>query len=180
MTPSRMARCYYRYFNERRFDDAGELVHPEAIFHYVPTRQHLVGRAGYRALVAAWMIAFEDATVEIVSLESIDDHTVQIDFIGHGTHTGDLVLGEDFTIPATGTRSELPFRDTLTFRSGLIVQSRLEFDAQKLRQRLMRSSCPHCQHLDSVQIEQTLIGPHSATTFRCVACGKIIAADLSA
>ena len=137
MTPSHIARRYFRYFNERRFDEAGELVHPEAMFHYVPTRQHLVGRAGYRALVAAWMIAFEDATVEIVSIELIDDHTVRVDFIGHGTQTGDLTLGEDFTIPATGTRSDLPFRDTLTFRSGLIVQSRLEFDAEEMRRRLL-------------------------------------------
>jgi hypothetical protein len=50
-----------------------------------------------------------------------------------------LTLGEDFTIPATGTRSDLPFRDTLTFRSGLIVQARLEFDAEEMRRRLLNA-----------------------------------------
>jgi phage FluMu protein Com len=42
------------------------------------------------------------------------------------------------------------------------------------------SRCPHCQHLNAVQMERMLIGPHSATTFRCAACGRIIVADLSA
>ena len=40
--------------------------------------------------------------------------------------------------------------------------------------------CPLCQHLNSVQIERTVTGPHNGTTFRCAACGKIIAAELSA
>ena len=132
-----MARRYYRFFNERRFDEAGEYVHPEALFQYVPTRQRLVGRAGYRALVAAWLIAFEDATAEITSLQQIDERTVQVDFIGRGTHTGDLTLGENFSIPASGAVAELSFRDTLTFRSGFIVGSRVEFDVDELRARLM-------------------------------------------
>jgi hypothetical protein len=131
-----MARRYYRFFNERRFDEAGEYVHPEALFQYVPTRQRLVGRAGYRALVAAWLIAFEDATADVTALQQIDEHTVQVDFIGRGTHTGDLTLGENYSIPASGAVAELPFRDTLTFRSGFIVGSRLEFDADQLRARL--------------------------------------------
>ena len=32
MTIKTIARRYYQYFNERRFDDAGLLIHPEAIF----------------------------------------------------------------------------------------------------------------------------------------------------
>lgn len=140
MTSAGVARRYYRYFNERRFDEAGEFVHPEATFHYVPTRQRLVGRAGYRALVAAWLIAFEDALVEITAIKEIDEHTVQVDFIGRGTHTGDLMLGEGFSIPATGAQAELVFRDILTFRSGFIVGSRLEFDVDELRARLLAPS----------------------------------------
>jgi len=133
------ARAYYRYFNERRFDDAGELIHPQATFHYVPTKQRLIGRAGYRALVAAWMIAFEDARLEITDMQELDGGTVRTDFIGHGTHTGDLMLGEDFTLPATGTQTHLPFRDTLTFRDGLIVGSTLEFDVVELQRRLIEA-----------------------------------------
>jgi hypothetical protein len=139
MTPLEVARRFYACFNDRLFDEGGALVHPEATFHYVPTKQHLVGRAGYRALVAAWIIAFEDARLEIATLQQLDEHTVRIDFIGRGTQTGDLTLGEDFVIPATGTESELAFRDTLTIRNGLIHHSQLEFDAVEMRRRLTES-----------------------------------------
>ena len=136
MTIKTIARRYYQYFNERRFDDAGLLIHPEAVFYYVPTKQRLVGRAGYRALVAAWLIAFDDASLEITSLEQIDEHTLRVDFIGHGTHTGDLMLGEAFILPATGTQAKLEFTDTLTFRNGWIVEARLDFDVDEMRRRL--------------------------------------------
>ena len=140
MSPLDVARRFYACFNDRLFDEGGALVHPEATFHYVPTKQHLIGRAGYRALVAAWLIAFEDARLEIAALQPLDDWRVQVDFIGYGTHTGDLMLGEDFTIPATGTQSELTFRDTLTIRNGLIVHSRLDFDAAEMRRRLTEAA----------------------------------------
>ena len=61
MSPEQVARVYYQFFNERRLDEAAQLVDPQASFHYLPTRQHLMGRAGYRALVDAWLNAFEDA-----------------------------------------------------------------------------------------------------------------------
>jgi len=140
VTIDAIARRYYDYFNDRLFDDAGQLVHPEAIFYYVPTKQRLVGRAGYRALVAAWLIAFDDASLEIVSLEQVDEHTIRTQFIGRGTHTGDLVLGETFLLPASGVSAELEFSDTLTFRNGWIVEGRLEFDAGELRRRLTASA----------------------------------------
>ena len=140
MTPKTIARRYYQYFNERRFDEAGEFVHPEAVFSYVPTKQRLVGRAGYRALVAAWMIAFEDSQIVIKSLEQIDDHTIRTDFVGVGTHTGELTLGEVFVLPPTGTHAELPFTDTLTFRNSYIVEARLDFDLAQLHQLLTRNA----------------------------------------
>lgn len=131
-----LARRYYDLFNERRFDEAGQLVDPEAIFHYVPTKQRLVGRAGYRALVAAWVIAFEDAYVRVISIRQTGSATVHIDFVGEGTHTGDLVMGEALVIPASGIRAELPFTDTLTFQHSLITESRFDFDVAELQRRL--------------------------------------------
>lgn len=140
MTVRTIARRYYQYFNQRRFDEAGDFVHPEAVFTYVPTKQRLVGRAGYRALIAAWLIAFEDAQIEIKTMEHVDDHTIRTEFIGHGTQTGELTLGEAFVLPPTGTRTDLPFTDTLTFRNGYIVEARLDFDLVELQQRLSQSA----------------------------------------
>lgn len=140
MTPEDVARLYYQLFNERKLDEAGQLVDPQASFTYIPTKQHLVGRAGYRALAAAWLIAFEDAHIEIVGMRRVDAETVEVEFIGRGTHAGDLVLGEDLTIPATGRRTELPFTDTLTIRDGLVVKSRFDFDVNELKKRLFGSA----------------------------------------
>jgi hypothetical protein len=139
MDSKQVARLYYRQFNERRLDDAGKLVDAQAEFIYLPTRQRLIGRAGYRALAAMWLNAFEDAVLEIMAVRAVNPSTVDVDFIGRGTHTGDLVLGEAITIPATGRATELPFHDRLEIRNGLIVASHLDFDLNELKKRLLGS-----------------------------------------
>jgi predicted ester cyclase len=133
--PDTIARRFYRLFNERKLDEATQLIDPQASFHYLPTRQRLVGRAGYRALVQAWLNAFEDARLDIQSAV-VDGSAVRVEFIGHGTHTGDLVLGDTVSIPATGRRAHLPFRETLEIRHGLIVSSELDFDVAEMQRRL--------------------------------------------
>ena len=140
MSSEDIVRLYYQLFNERRFDEAGQLVDPQAVFHYIPTRQRLMGRAGYRALVAVWVIAFEDAQLDVQSLRTEADGTVVVDFIGRGTHTGDLVLGEALSLPATGRSARLPFRDTLELRDGLIASSQLDFDVGEMKRMLLGSA----------------------------------------
>jgi hypothetical protein len=137
MRPDRIARRYYHLFNERRLDEAEQLVDPSATFHYLPTRQRLIGRAGYRALCAAWLHAFEDARLDVQSIKVTDDRTLNVEFLGRGTHTGELVLGDMLVIPATGRAAELPFRDRLVISDGLIVEAQLDFDVDELKRRLV-------------------------------------------
>lgn len=132
MTSEQLARRYYQLFNERRLAEVRELVGIQAVFHYLPTRQRLVGRAG-----TAWLTAFEDAQLDIRAIRRIDDNTVEVDFLGRGTHTGDLVLGDALVIPATGRFAELPFHDRLTIRDGQIVEAQLDFDVEEMKQRLL-------------------------------------------
>ena len=139
MTCEHLARLYYRLFNERRLDEAAQLVHPHASFRYVATRQHLIGRAGYRALVKGWLDAFEDGRLEILSLTVAEDHIVKVELLGRGTQTGDLILGEALTIPATGVAGALMFRETLDIRDGFIVNVQLEFDLEQLENQLLES-----------------------------------------
>src|SRR5688572_31065549 len=101
MTTEQLVRLYYDHFNKRRLDAALEFVDPQAVFHTLPTRQRLVGHAGYRALVAAWLHAFTDAQLVIQTLH-VAGNVADVDFLGHGTHTGDLVLGDALSVPATG------------------------------------------------------------------------------
>lgn len=137
MTPEQVVRLYYRLFNQRRLDEVSELVDVQAVFHYLPTNQRLVGRAGYRALAAAWLIAFEDATVDIQSVQQLAEHTVRVTFIGRGTHTGDLELGETVVIPATGRRAELLFHDTLEIHHNRITRTEFDFDLEDLKKQLL-------------------------------------------
>jgi len=136
MTAEQVVRLHYRYFNERRLDDAVALVDPQAVFHTLPTRQRLVGLAGYRAMVSAWLHAFTDARLEIQTL-IMHGATADVDFLGSGTHTGDLVLGDALSVPATGLVIELPFHDRLEIRDGHIVRAELDFDEQALRRHLL-------------------------------------------
>jgi ketosteroid isomerase-like protein len=131
--PEEVARLYVAYFNERRLDESGQqLVHPDAEYIYPATGQHLKGRAGHRALAATWLVAFEDARMEITAVTTARDGTVVVDFVGTGTHTGDLVFWEDKVVPATGRAVALPFRYTLTVRDGLIVRAVLDFSVVDL------------------------------------------------
>ena len=138
MSPEQIARLYYRLFNERNFDAAGQLVDRAASFRYVPSKQNLIGKAGYRALAAMWLNAFEDGQLEVVSVKRSGADTVVVELLGRGTHTGDLVLGDALTIPATGIHGALPFRETLRIVNGTIVDLELDFDIAELKRRLSR------------------------------------------
>ena len=136
MSPEQLVRWYYRLFNERRLEEAEQLVDRQASFFYVPTRQRFIGRAGYRELASAWLAAFPDARISVTSLRRIDHETVCLEFKGRGTHAGDLVLGDALILPASGRATSLVFQNTLRVRNGQIVRVRFDFDLQELQRRL--------------------------------------------
>jgi hypothetical protein len=139
MSPELIARQYYHFFNERNLEAAEQLVDRAAAFRYLPSKQHLIGRAGYRALAAMWINAFEDGQLEVSSLTLVDDDIVVVELLGRGTHMGDLVLGEALTIPATGVAGALPFRERLRIRNGSIVDVELDFNIDELKRQLLRA-----------------------------------------
>lgn len=136
ITPEQLVRRYYRLFNERRLDEAEQLVDPQASFYYVPTKQRFLGHAGYRQLASAWLAAFPDARISVTSLRRISDETVCLVFKGRGTHAGDLVLDDTLILTATGRAASLVFQNSLGVRNGQIVRVRFDFDLQELRRRL--------------------------------------------
>ena len=140
MSSEQIARRYYGFFNERNLEAAVQLVDRAASFRYVPSKQRLIGRAGYRALAAMWLNAFEDGQLEITALTLTGDDTVVVEILGRGTHTGDLVLGDALTIPATGVAGALRFRETLRIREGSIVDVELVFDIEEMKRQLLGSA----------------------------------------
>lgn len=140
--PERLARRYYSLFNERRVDDAERLVSPQAVFRYPHSREHLIGRKGYRELVRLWYLAFPDAVAEISKVSSPDPSTVNVDIIGRGTHLGPLSFGGLLNLPPTGKAAEMLLRDSLRFAEGLIVESTFQFDIEEMLRRLGADSRP--------------------------------------
>lgn len=137
--PDAVIRRYYELFNEREFDAAAELVAPDATFLHQPTKQRLIGRAGYRAFADSWITAFPDAQVDVTAVTAEPDGRWRAEIMGRGTHEGFLDLGE-FQLPPTSRRAELPFRQYFDIRDGLIVEAELDFDLDRMRQLLTSGS----------------------------------------
>jgi CheY-like chemotaxis protein/ketosteroid isomerase-like protein len=134
---TQLARRYYELFNARDLTAAEELVHPGAVFRYPHSREHLVGRTGYRHLVRRWLQAFPDAVATVERLTLLGDDVAEVHIMGRGTHQGALAFGGLLNLPATGLASTLPFRDVLQFRDGQVTESTFRFDITELLQRLL-------------------------------------------
>lgn len=129
------ARRYYGLFNQRRFDQAEALVHPEAVFSYPAASEHFIGRAGYRELAQRWADAFPDAELSITDITVVGDAACT-EWIGSGTHLGTLDIPGLPPIPPTMRAVQLPMCETIRVIEGLVVESRMVFDAEELRRRL--------------------------------------------
>jgi predicted ester cyclase len=132
----RLIREYYRCFNEREFDRVSILLHDRAELHHVPLDRRLVGGDGYRAFTRAWIAAFPDAHVEVVSIAPFGERGVQVELIGRGTHLGPFDLGRLGTLQPTGRPFCTQFRHVFAIENGKIVESWLDFDAADFVSRL--------------------------------------------
>jgi predicted ester cyclase len=126
------ARRFYTFFNERRFDEAEAMVDRQAVFSYPAAREHMIGRAGYRELVRRWLEGFPDGRVGIVAVH-VGGDVAATELLARGTHTGVLELPGLPPIPPTGRSAQLPMRETITVKGGLIVSVKMEFDPGELR-----------------------------------------------
>lgn len=131
-----LVRRYYELFNQRKLDEAERFVDPQAVFTYPVGKEHLIGRAGYRELARRWIEGFPDAHVEITAVIIPDDRTIATEWIGHGTHLGNLELPGFPPLPPGGLRAQLPMREIVTIADGRIIASRMEFDPAELMRRL--------------------------------------------
>lgn len=135
-TPEQVARRYYDLFNRRLLDEAALLVNSHAVFLYPHTKEHLIGRAGYRELTRMWLTAFPDGRIEIESLHVDAGHIVRVELLGRGTHTGPLAFGGPLSLAPTGRNAELPLTEALDIHDGQIVDAWLRFDVQEMLRRL--------------------------------------------
>jgi hypothetical protein len=134
--PAVVAHRYYELFNARKLEEAERLVSPQAVFRYPHSREHLIGRAGYRELVRLWLQAFPDGVAEVLAARAVGDDAVVVDILGRGTHSGPLAFGGLLTLPASGLSAQMRFSDTLKIEHGLIVESTVRFEIKEMLHRL--------------------------------------------
>ena len=131
LSPEDVARQYYELFNRRQLDAAAALVSSHAVFHYPHTKEHLIGRAGYRELARCWLTAFPDVHIEVQSITVKDGHLVIAELLGHGTHTGRLAFGQALSLPSART-AEMQMREELGVYDGQITAVSLHFDVVEM------------------------------------------------
>jgi predicted ester cyclase len=132
-----LARTYYDLFNRRQLDQAELLVSAQAVFHYPHSREHLIGRAGYRELARLWLTAFPDASIEILQLGRDGERAfVRAELLGRGTHTGPLSFGGRLTLAPTGRLATLPLTEILDIQDGQVANVWLHFDIDEMLRRL--------------------------------------------
>jgi steroid delta-isomerase-like uncharacterized protein len=109
-----LAREYLDCFNNRDFDRCRELVHAEYTYR---GGDGVVQKGPEIAvdLMRMWAAAFPDGRIEVERLCQVGDDTVVIEFIGRGTHDGELM-----GIAATGKKVEVFVCDVLQLRDGKI------------------------------------------------------------
>jgi predicted ester cyclase len=122
-----LARRFYGFFNERRFDKAERMVDLEALFSFPAAPDHLIGRAGYGEIARRWTEGFPHARLSIRAVHVSGDAVVT-DLRLEGTHRGALDLPGLEPIPPSGRYAHLQIRETITVHHGLIVDVRVEFD----------------------------------------------------
>ena len=125
-----LIRRFYDFFNDRRFADASTMFHD-------PMRgmEHPLRREGYIAFANAWVGAFPDAWMTVVSIEPAGDH-YEAHVIVRGRHLGDLSLANGDLLRPAQRQLRIPMRHSIRFAGDRISASTLSFDAADLTRQL--------------------------------------------
>ena len=135
VTPSseELIRRYYQLYNERQIQEAAELFAPDAVLEHAPYGGPPArGGAGYIASAERSFVAFPDAHIEVLGIESHGESTYDVNLLATGTHQGLLDLGGYGRFEPTGVRVGVPHREVIEIRDGLIVYASVTLDVESL------------------------------------------------
>jgi len=121
-----VANAFYDAFNARDLERAREVIASDAKMIYMAGGDFIQGPAAVREMWQGWLTAFPDARVEVATM-TVGENRIAVEFVGRGTHTGPLVIGNE-TIAPTGRRIELHYCDVHTIREGKIHELRVYVD----------------------------------------------------
>ena len=124
---------YYTLYNERRFKESAGLFAPDAVLEHAPFGQMLPpGGKGYIESAERSLLAFPDAHIDVLNVQSHGDTTYDVDLVATGTHQGTLDLGSYGRFEATGVRVQVRHREVLEIRDGLITYASVTLDVHDL------------------------------------------------
>ncbi len=108
-------------WNSRNFDRMRDLMHPDYTYTGGDGREQKGPEAGL-AVARMFATAFPDGRIDVVNIKESGD-TVLVEFIGRGTHKGDMM-----GIAPTGRSVTIPVCDVLEVRDGKIYREREYID----------------------------------------------------
>lgn len=121
MFPKDTAQAYTEAWNSRDFDRMRDLMHPDYTYTGGDGQEQKGPDAGM-AVARMFASAFPDGRISIVSMKEAED-TVFVEFIGRGTHNGELM-----GIAPTGKSITIPVCNVLEVRDGKIYREREYMD----------------------------------------------------
>jgi SnoaL-like domain len=135
-----LIRRYYESYNARRFQDAADLFAADAVLEHAPYgRSQPRGGIGYLASAERSIVAFPDAHIEVLSVQSHDNSIFDVELIASGTHRGPLDLGSYGRFEPTGVHVHVRHREVLEIRDDLIRYASVTLDVNDLVMQLTRS-----------------------------------------
>ena len=128
--PATIAREYLEGWNRRDWALWSELLHPDYTYTGGDGQLQKGPQAGMD-IGQMFATAFPDGKLEIRRIHTASDNVAIAEFIGRGTHTGDLM-----GIAPTGKRMELPVCFVIEVRDGKIYAEREYMDMLHMMQQL--------------------------------------------
>ena len=113
-----LATSLYEAWNRRDFDTLADLTAPDAEIVVMGTGDTFHGAEGAQQYGTMWASAFPDGSTTVDRVIAAGE-TVVVEFIGRGTHTGDLVTSTG-VFPPTGKSITRQLCDVYEFRDGKI------------------------------------------------------------
>ena len=117
-------------WNRRDWARNRELFHPQ--YSYTGgDGQVQAGPDAGMALLQMWANAFPDGKIDIQHIHAVSDSVAIVEFIGRGTHQGDLM-----GIAPTGRQMTMPVCNVMEVRDGKIYAEREYMDMLHMMQQL--------------------------------------------
>jgi steroid delta-isomerase-like uncharacterized protein len=128
--PTAIARDYLESWNRRDWSHIRELMHRDYSYTGGDGKVQQGIDAGL-AVSQMFANAFPDGRIETKKVFACGDNAAIVEFIGSGTHKGELM-----GIAPTGRRITIPVCDVLEFREGKIVTEHEYMDMMTMMQQL--------------------------------------------